>query len=500
MKALKSHPQIERPRRINSQITLAKYTAGLVLALVGLISAALMKGPIQLASAETVALGWSYTGSLNTPRYSHTATLLPDGKVLVSGGGNSLDSAELYDPATGKWTATGTLNVPRASHTATLLEDGKVLIVGGGDAYVQNGNHVHYPQPLNGAELYDPKDERWSVTGSLNTPRFYHTATLLKNGKVLVVGGGEPFFGPETFPLDTVELYDPDTGTWSFTGNLNTAVESHTATLLQNGKVLVLGEGPAELYDPDTGTWTSVGSLGGNIGRLGHTATLLPDGRVLIVGGATSLGGPILDALLYRPDTGEWSSTGHLIHHRGRSTQTATLLPDGKVLVAGGWSLVANEFGYNFTLRSSELYDPDTETWSIAGDFNTPRTSHTATILPDGKPLLVGGVWFPGDGSTPSRSLDSVELGNTFAAVTPPKITMASVAGKKLFVVGENFDSGAVILINGLEQMTRNDSENPDTRLIGKKAGKKKNLKPGDRIQVRNPDFTTSAEFIFTGS
>jgi len=91
---------------------LVKYTAGLVLALVGLISAAPMKGPMQLASAETVALGWSYTGSLNTPRYFHTATLLPDGKVLVAGGWNLLDSAELYDPATGRWNPTGSMNVP----------------------------------------------------------------------------------------------------------------------------------------------------------------------------------------------------------------------------------------------------------------------------------------------------------------------------------------------------------------------------------------------------
>ena len=386
---------------------------------------------------------WNVTGSLNTPRRSYTATLLPDGKVLVAGGENYsgghfqlFDSAELYDPATGKWNATGRLNGPRSVHAATLLKDGKVLIVGG------------YGSDL-GAELYDPQNERWSVTGGLNTPRLYHTATLLKNGKVLVVGPADAFFGGEADPLDTAELYDPDTGVWSFTGNLNTALDSHTATLLQNGKVLVLAR-------------TAAGS----------------------------------SAELYDPDTGEWNSTGHL--NRARFNHTATLLPDGKVLVAGGWSHVGNEFGYGFTLRSSELYDPDTETWSFAGDFNTPRASHTATILPDGKPLLVGGVWSPGDGSTISRLLDSVELGNTFAAVTPPKITMASVAGKKLIVVGENFNPDSVILINGEEQKTRNDDQNPRPTLIGKKAGKK--IKPGDRLQVRNPDGPLSEEFIFTGS
>src|SRR5262249_50334221 len=148
-----------RPRHINSRINLARYPAGLVLALVGLISAVLLKGPIQPASAETVALGWSYTGSLNTPRYGHTATLLTDGKVLVAGSTDD-GTAELYDPSTGKWNATGRLNVPRWANPATLLPDGKVLIVGGNDG--NGGEFV-----LRSAELYDPKNERWSVTGSL---------------------------------------------------------------------------------------------------------------------------------------------------------------------------------------------------------------------------------------------------------------------------------------------------------------------------------------------
>jgi Galactose oxidase, central domain len=225
---------------------------------------------------------------------------------------------------------------------------------------------------------------------------------------------------------------------------------------------------------------------------------LLPDGRVLIVGGETSPGGPIIGpALLYHPDTGEWSSTGDL--NETRFGHTATLLPDGKVLVAGGERHGASYlFADYVTVSSSELYDPDKGTWSFAGSLKTPRTYHTATLLPDGKPLLVGGDWDnPGDGS-PRRSLDSAELGHTFAEVTPPKITMASVAGKKLIVVGENFDPDAVILINGEEQKTRNDDQNPGTTLIGKKAGKK--IKPGDRLQVRNPDDILSEEFIFTGS
>ena len=176
-------------------------TAGLVLALVGLISAALMKGPIQLASAETVALGWSYTGSLNTPRYSHTATLLPDGKVLVSGGGNSLDSAELYDPATGKWTATGTLNVPRASHTATLLEDGKVLIVAGSE----NDPNKHL-QKSSKAAVWDLAAHTITVQQML-WDVFCNGGTFFADGRCMVVGGTveyDPFYGDPR-----ITVFDP---------------------------------------------------------------------------------------------------------------------------------------------------------------------------------------------------------------------------------------------------------------------------------------------------
>ncbi|HSE97044.1 MAG TPA: hypothetical protein VLD57_02165, partial [Blastocatellia bacterium] len=124
-------------------------------------------------------------------------------------------------------------------------------------------------------------------------------------------------------------------------------------------------------------------------------------------------------------------------------------------------------------------------------NLNTPRNSHRATLLSDGKVLLVGGF----DGSS-IGGISSVEVGK-FAAI-PPRIIMASVAGKKLIIAGDNFDDGAVILINGERQKTRNDDQNPQTTLIGKKAGKK--VKTGDRIQVRNPDGAISDEFIFTGS
>ena len=268
-----------------------RHHAGLILALVAVVSAAtLMLASARLASAQVGGPGWSYTGNLNTARAGHTATLLPSGKVLVAGGGNNgfLNSAELYDPATGTWSVTGNLNLARLRFTATLLTNGKVLVAGG----FTNGD------PTNTAELYDPATGAWSLTGNMNSPRAWHSATLLRNGNVLIVGGlDEGGYVAFSSLLNSAELYDPRTGRWSVTGSLNTGLGHvvHTATLLQNGKVLVAGGSDeiydpwtvdeevdsalvsAELYDPSTGSWGVTGSL--NRGRIFHTATLLPTAR-----------------------------------------------------------------------------------------------------------------------------------------------------------------------------------------------------------------------------
>ena len=364
----------------------ARDHVGLTLTLVGLMSVTtLVLGPARLVSAQAVAPGWSYTSNLNTARHFHTATLLPNGKVLVAGGvgllGSFLNSAELYDPATGMWSSTGNLNAVRNSHTATLLPNGNVLVAGGSNRFVSHGS----------AELYDPATGTWNSTGNLNAVRNGHTATLLPNGKVLVAGGGDPN------GLNSAELYDPATGTWSTTGNLNTARRGHTATLLQNGKVLIAGgEGfnSAELYDPVTGAWSVTGNL--NTGREFHTETLLPNGKVLVTRGNS--------AELYDSSTGTWSITGNL--NKG-AAYTATLLQNGKVLVAGSG---VNDDDSDF--NASELYDPATGTWSITADPNEFRVGHTATLLPNCKVLIAGGFRFdalnsaelydPGTSSTPN--------------------------------------------------------------------------------------------------
>jgi N-acetylneuraminic acid mutarotase len=252
-----------------------------------------------LSSAELydpAGNSWSSAGSMAIPRDEATATLLPSGKVLVAGGASHYDcctavaSAELYDPATNSWSPAASMATARYGQTATLLPNGKVLVAGGAAATAA----------LASAELYDPATNTWSSAGSMASPRAYATATLLPSGKVLVAGG----YGRFGDDVPSAELYDPATNRWSSAGRMATGRDTATATLLPSGQVLVAGGeaaseslASAELYDPATNTWSSAGSMA--MARRLHTATLLPSGQVLVAGGLD--GGFDPSAELYTP-------------------------------------------------------------------------------------------------------------------------------------------------------------------------------------------------------
>jgi hypothetical protein len=308
---------------------------------------------------------WIATGTMGTPRRGHTAVRLLDGRVLVAGGypgdepDDAVTSAELYDPESGTWSATGNMLRPHAGFAATLLRDGKVLV---GDV-----DDPAADSPIFGAEVYDPSSGTWTVTGKMVTPHI-GSAMLLRDGRVLVV-----------HEFGSSELYDPVSGTWTTTGQmLEYFHQSRAMVLMPDGKVLEVGGNngmgyvgvAAELYDPDTGIWTAIANMNSPMEVV--SATLLRDGRVLVMDrGFITLKSPEL----YDPATGTWTATGEMARP-GAKYGSATLLSDGLVLVA-------DDYG-------AELYDPDIGSWTTTGYMLRGHAS-ALTLLLDGTVLVAGG-------------------------------------------------------------------------------------------------------------
>ncbi len=273
--------------------------------------------------------------------------------------------------ATGTFAPTGSMVTPRSWHSATLLMDGRVLASGG-----QNRNNI----VISEAELYDPATGLWTTAGNMSVVRLWHTATRLTDGNVLLTGGISNQGG---FYHRTADIFDTASATWIPTGDLSSTRHQHTATLLRDGQVLVAGGGTAlaELYNPATGLWTPVGSSAS--ARFGHTATLLRDGRVLIHGGILSGGGLLANSEIFDPATRTWSSaaasaTPHHYH-------TADLLPNGKVIITGGY------IDNTPLIGGVEIYDPFTNTWATGASPAVRRIRHTSNLLPDGRLLISGG-------------------------------------------------------------------------------------------------------------
>jgi hypothetical protein len=240
------------------------------------------------------------------------------------------------------------LNVARVAHTATLLGNGKVLIVGGLD--------IAREQHIAAAELYDPVTNSFTLAGFLNVGRFSHSATLLQDGRALIAGGEQITSPGFAISLSSAELYDLTTGAFSPTGNLTQprcCLSFTRAPLLNNGKVLIVGGDTtqaAEIFDPATGTFSPTGSM--SIARGALSATVLPSGQALVAGGVITLpdGGPGTTNVveIYDPVSGAFSPAAFMI--QARQQHTATLLPNGQVLVTGGF-----DFGAGSDLSSDEL-------------------------------------------------------------------------------------------------------------------------------------------------
>jgi len=328
-------------------------------------------------STHAQAGTWYQADDMNTTRVNFTMTLLQDGRVVVIGGTTVYGShtypprCEIYDPATNQWQATyGNMNEPRTLHTATLLPNNKILVVGG----------INDSGALIGVEIYDVDTDTWTEVASMNYARYGHTATrmLNSNQEILVVGGSNS--------INTFEVYDPVDNTWT-AGTMTVNRNGHTATLIPNGQVLVCGgagQTSCQIFTPNINTWTDTASL--NIGRTMHTATMMPDNRILVTGGDNpgfdeEPTAEVLD--IYNQGAG-WVYASSFMNNSRDDGHTAALLPDGSVLIAGS---------DGFATATSEVFDPTSNTFGeVTSLIDGRNNGFTMTLLQSGNVLIAGGV------------------------------------------------------------------------------------------------------------
>jgi hypothetical protein len=342
----------------------------------------------------------SEIAAMHMARASHTSTLLPNGQVLIAGGfagsggeSNPYTTAELFDVSSGTFQSVGSMSIGRSGHTATLLKNGRVLIVGG-----WTGRYGR----LGSAEIYDPAAGAFTPAADMVIERAGNTATLLPDGRVLVAGGVDR----QENAIACAEIYDPATGKFVQTGSMAEPRGAHTATVLKDGRVLIVGGGSghypsqniyrsAELFDPGTGKFTSAGQL--IVGRHKHAAVLLRSGKVLVVGGSDNRDwhGEYASAEIYDPRSGTFSLTGARNTARFKLPAAVALLPNGKVLVAGGGPF-------------AELYDETMGTFTkVPGSLGSARFFASLTLLSAGQALITGGYAESGNGlpATPAAWL-----------------------------------------------------------------------------------------------
>lgn len=352
-------------------------------------------GPVASGASPKLVVGdgtWVRTDPLSKPIWASASVTLHDGRIMILGGAtaessfNAVATTTIFDPATGHWTAATDMLQPRAYAVAVTLADGSVLVAGGS----RDG------QPLDTAERYYPANGTWVAAGRLNIPRTQGALTLLTDGRALATGGGIEA-GPDWNATASAEIFDPARGRWSLVAPMAVARARHTATLLPDGEVLVAGGATtyhgeaglvtarAEIYNPGTNAWRPAASM--SKPRYTDAATLLNNGRVLVAGGwyATSNSDPSHNtAEIYDPATNAWAATAPMTS--ARADYSLVLLADGRVLAAGGVNPA-------YTVQaSSEIYDPATGAWTATGDMTVGTMWSAAGLLPDGRVLMAGGA------------------------------------------------------------------------------------------------------------
>jgi hypothetical protein len=344
--------------------------------LVLFISAGCGRATDEPTSVVPESLRVTRIGAMSAERAAHQATLLKSGQVLVTGGcaGRGcdlyLDSVELFDPDTQSFQPGPPLSTPRAGHVAIALPDGRVLVAGGWTGQGATAS----------AEIYDPATGQWTAPGEMTDARESLMAVPLPEGRVLLTGGSG---GQDN--LASAEVFDPATAAFSPVGPMGT--NHYLATALADGRVLLTGgQDPAgaivpsaEIFDPATGEFQPAGEM--VVPRIKHAGALLADGRILILGGSDTRGysGRFRSTEFYDPATGTFSPGPNMQSGRHKIRDAVVMLPSGAVLVAGG-------------AARPELLDPIDQVFTaVEGELSGPQMFATATLLPTGDVLVLGG-------------------------------------------------------------------------------------------------------------
>jgi Bacterial Ig-like domain (group 2)/IPT/TIG domain/Beta-propeller repeat/Galactose oxidase, central domain len=385
------------------------------------------------ARASLFVTAGSAPATLNTGRYLHSATILGNGQILIAGGISCasvgsctyLNAAEIYNQTANTFTNTGSMSAPRSA-PAVLLTGGKVLIAGGYSCDT-SGNC----SSLSGAEIYDPSSGTFSGAGNMTVARSGHTVTVLNDGTVLIAGGENCSSATSCVALASAERYDPVAGTFTYLNQLNYARFGATATLLNNGEILIAGgyngstfPAPGEIYFPKEGFF---GTTSNNLNTPSYqgTATLLNNGKVLIAGGSTCAppGCPTSAAELYDPNANTFSSIGSGMNV-ARFSHTATLLTNGQVLIAGGYSSCTSSC---VAEASTELFDPVAATITSSQTLTTGVAGQSGTVISNGNVLLIGGI----------NSGITVEGDEWYqpASLTPPGLVSIAITPSNLFLL-----------------------------------------------------------------